>query len=78
MRGEKREKIRRCNRELFANLDVSRKRRERKGRQETTKNWMSQVLGFSEKLNRRKSIREVLKKRARVREREKSINRMLT
>lgn len=78
MRGEKREKIRRCNRELFANLDVSRKRRERKGRQETTKNWMSQVLGFSEKPNRRKSIREVLKKRARVREREKSINRMLT
>lgn len=46
--------------------------------EETTKNWMSQVLGFSEKLNRRKSIREVLKKRARVREREKSINRMLT
>lgn len=42
------------------------------------KNWMSQVLGCSEKLNRRKSIREVFKKRARVREREKSINRMLT
>lgn len=67
MRGEKREKIRRCNRELFANLDVSQKRGERKGRQETTKNWLSQVLGCSEKLNRRKSIREVLKKRARVR-----------
>lgn len=70
MRGEKREKIRRCNRELFANLDVSRKRRERKGRQETTKNWMSQVLGFSEKLNRRKSMRSLKKESKGERERE--------